>query len=421
MAPSKESLYAAIDVGTTKVCTLAARVEASSGSLEVLALGHAASQGMKKGMVVSAEELEESVQHSVAEARNMLGRPLPPALVGVTGNHFTSLNAGASHSRKSGDGQVITQQEMDRVIQSTFPVELGYRQVVHVIPRSYEVNGVRGVRNPVGLSGEHVSVESHVVVGDTAPLENVARVVRAAGVKIRGLVAEHLASSEAVLTAEEREMGVLLVDIGGGTTDMAIFRDGAVWNTAVLPVGGSQFTTDLSLGLGIAFSAAEEAKVWYGSALVDEVDPREMLEVRTGQQPATKSIQRLDLSTLLHDRAVELVRLIMHKAREAGLDRMPPAGMVITGGTANLQGLVELAQEYAACPVRRGYPSRSLQLPPELEDSSFATVVGLLLWGIQNRHPQPFTNNVVLSVSVAQRLKHWLSRFRPSRPRVAEA
>ena len=171
----------------------------------------------------------------------------------------------------------------------------------------------------------------------------------------------------------------------------------------------------------VAVSAAEEAKVWYGSTLIDDVDPREMLEVRTGQQPATKSIQRLDLSTLLHDRAVELVRLIMHKAREAGLDRMPPAGMVITGGTANLQGLVELAQEYASCPVRRGYPPHSLKLPPELEDSSFATVVGLLLWGIQNRHPQHFTNNVVLSVSVAQRLKNWLSRFRPSRPRVVEA
>ncbi len=421
MVRIKESLYAAIDVGTTKVCTLVARVQPSTGTLEVVALGHAVSQGMKKGMVVSTEELQESVKLSVAEAQDMLGRPLPAASVGVTGHHFTSLNAGASAARNGEARKAISQQEVDRVVLSTMPAEMGQRQVVHIIPRAYQVNGEDGVRSAVGLSGDRIAVESHVVLGDLAPLENVARVVRLAGAKVKGLVAEHLASSEAVLTAEEREMGVVLADIGGGTTDMAIFKDGALWHTAVIPVGGYQFTTDISLGLEISFGAAEEAKLSHGTVLTERMDPERTVEVRTGTGPndKTKKVQRLTLCTLLHDRAVELVRLIMHTARQAGLDRMPPAGLVITGGTANLAGLVELAQDYAGCPVRRGHPSPALGLPQEMEDSSFATSVGLLLWSINNRHPRPITNKVVFSVPVAQRLKNWFSRLRLGRQRMA--
>ena len=273
----------------------------------------------------------------------------------------------------------------------------------------------------MGLSGDQLSVEAHVIVGDAPPLQSVVRVVRSAGAKVKGLVIEHLASSEAVITAEEREMGVVLVDVGGGTTDIAIFKDGAVWHTAVLPVGGYQFTTDIAVALGIPFAAAEAAKVRYGGALPDGVDSREMVDVQTSHEATTKPVQRLALHTLLHDRAVELIHLIMLTACQAGLDRMPPAGLVFTGGTANLPGLVELAAGYVDCPVRHGSPSEALGLPAELADSSFATSVGLLLWGIRNQRPMPLSNTITLSEPVAQRLTRWLSRFGVSHPREAQA
>lgn len=411
MTPGNETTYAAIDVGTTKIATLVAKVS-TAGTMEIIALGHATSEGMRKGMVVNPAELTDSVRRSVQEAEAMLGAPLPAAHVGITGGHLTCINAAASlPTNAKGEAKTFSQADVDRLLASTVEQSDHRRRVVHVVPRSYQVDGLRGVRNPIGMNGEKLAAESHVVVGDVATMENLERVVRAADVKVHGLVIEHLASAEAVLTTDEREAGVVLVDIGGGTSDIAIYRDGSAWYTAAIPVAGHHFTNDLAIGLGLPPTVAERIKLLHGSALLNHVGPRDAIEVESGLGAHTRPISQQTLNQLLHDRAVELVRMVLQKVSQSGLSKVPPGGIVLTGGCANLPGLAEITADYGKCAVRVGSPSTTLGLPPELEHSSFATAVGLLLWAIQHRHPGAVAESVTLNANVVSRLRGWFSRF----------
>ena len=411
MAKSRDTLYCAVDVGTTKIGTLVGRVT-PDGTVEIVAMGNVTSAGMKKGIVVNPEEMTDSIRRSAQQAQIMLGGRLPPAYVGITGSYLTCLNSSVSMPVSRKKGSVVSQKDIDRLLHSTTVKTHQENRLVHVIPRTYTVDGLNEVRNPLGLSGEQLRSESHVVMGDPAPIENLAKVVQAAGVNIRGLVIEHLASSEAVLTADERETGVVLVDIGGGTSDIAIFRNGTIWHTAALAVGGWQFTNDLSQGLGITLGAAEKAKLLYGSIMMNDPDAKATMEVPNGRGDQTKTVQSLVFYSVLHDRTVDLISLIVRTVKESGLDRMPPGGLVLTGGTSNLPGMVEVAADYAACQTRRGSPSQALGLPKELEDAAFATTVGLLLWGIRRGHLKCFTGQAIsVSVPAMQRLRQWVSKF----------
>ncbi|MDA1036137.1 MAG: cell division protein FtsA, partial [Chloroflexi bacterium] len=249
MRIGQEQTYAAIDVGTTKIATLVAKV-APTGSMEIIALGHATSEGMRKGMVVNPAELTDSIRRSVDDAQGMLGKRLPPVHVGITGGHLTCINAAAQLDTRGKKGlRAFSQDDVDRLLASTVNQSDERRRIVHVVPRTFQVDGLQGVRSPLGMSGEKLGAESHVVVGDVATMDNLERVVRAAGVQVRGMVIEHLASAQAVLTSDERESGVILVDIGGGTSDIAIYRDGTACYTGAIPVAGHHFTTDIAIGL----------------------------------------------------------------------------------------------------------------------------------------------------------------------------
>ena len=415
MAPRTDTTYAAIDVGTTKIVTVVAKVS-STGTMEVVAIGHATSDGMRKGMVVNPAELTDSVRRSVEEAQAMLGSSIPAAYVGITGGHLTCINAATSLSRKNkGESKAFSQDDVDRLLSSTVAQSDDRRRIVHVVPRSYQVDGLQGVRSPIGMHGDRLVAESHVVVGDVATMDNLERVVRAADVKVHGLVIEHLASAEAVLTTDEREAGAVLVDIGGGTSDIAIYRDGVAWYTTAIPVAGHHFTNDIAIGLGLPPTVAEATKLQYGSTLLGEVGPRDVVEVESGLGEHTRPISHQTLNQLLHDRAVELARMVIHKVSQSGLSRVPAGGIVLTGGSANLRGLAEVFAEYGKCAVRVGAPSSTLGLPPELEQSSFSTAVGLLLWAIQHQHPGAVAESVTLDANVLIRLKGWFSRFTPKR------
>jgi cell division protein FtsA len=414
-------MYTAIDVGTTKVATLVARV-APAGTIEIIATGHAVSEGMRKGTVVSPQELTEAIRLSVQEAQSMLGADMQPAYVGITGGHLTCINSVAtlSQNRKRG-GVTFSQIDVDRLLSSTVDQSDERRRVVHVIPRSYEVDGLQGVSNPVGMNGVHLAAESHVVVGDVAAIENLESAVRAAGVGVHGVVIEHLASAEAVLTPDERQTGAVLVDIGGGTSDIVIYRAGAVWYTAAIPIAGHSFTNDIAIGLGLPPSVAEATKLQYGSALLNQVGPHDVVEVESGLGEHTRPISHQMLNQLLHDRAVELVRMVLHKVIQSGLTRVPPGGIVLTGGCANLPGLAEIAADYGKCEVRVGRPLETLGIPSELEHSSYSTAVGLLIWAIQHRDPGAIAKSVTLNTNVLGRLKGWFIRFtsrRATPPRV---
>lgn len=393
---NRETLYTAIDVGTTKVVTLVARVS-PNGGVEILAAGYSTSFGMQKGLVVDSDELSRSVRQSIADAKEVYGKPLPPAFVGVTGAHLSCVNVEASIMRDDGD-QAVSDSDVNKLLSSSFDGKQvsAARRMVHIIPRTYVVDGMDGevgARNPIGLNGTRLSAESHVVLGDREELRSIARVVRKAGVPVRGLVLEHLASAESVLTAHEREVGVVLADSGGGTTDVAVFTDGAVCYTSAIPIAGYHFTNDLALALGLTPEQAEEAKLRYSAALANnkEVDPH-----------VSETIRKL-----LNERAEELVRLILGRVRDAGFSRVPSGGVVLTGGTSKLPGLAELLAEHGACSVRLGAPTTTLGIPAAMKDASYSTAVGLLLWGIRHQHAGAVALDTSAPISIGKRMRSW--------------
>ncbi|MDO8751463.1 MAG: cell division protein FtsA [Dehalococcoidia bacterium] len=379
------NLYMAIDVGSTKVCTLVAQVT-SGGELEIVGTGVVPSRGMRKGLVVNIDELAQAIRASVEDAAEDVDRELPGACVGVTGGHISSLRTTATLSNLNGsDQRVITRREMELVVKHSYPKLAPGQELLHVIPTHYTVDSVHGVRNPSGLKGHQLTVDAHAVVGEAASLDNIARAVEQAGVTVRSMVLEPLASAEAVLSAEEKESGVILVDIGGGTTDVAVFRDGAMVYTAVIPVGGYQFTNDVAIALSVPYESAEIAKLRHGHAVPEMVDANESVEIKGHEGELPHLVRSRDLCRILNDRATELLRLVLLKVRDSGLQTMPSAGLVFTGGGANLAGWTDLAKEMVPGPVRIAAPKDIPGLPSELKSPAYSTSVGILLWGIN--HP----------------------------------
>ena len=406
------NLYMAIDVGTTKVCTLIAQVS-PDGELEIVGTGVEPSRGMRKGLVVDIEEMKAAVKDSVEQASSGLGRDLPGACIGVTGAHIFSVHTSGKLNNLNGDPtKTITRSEMELVVKQSYPTVASGQELLHVIPQNYTVDNVDGVRNPVGLKGHQLTVESHAVVGEATSLENVVRAVEGAGLQVKSMVLEPLASAEAVLSAEEQETGVVLVDIGGGTSDMAIFMGGVMAQTAVIPVGGFQFTNDLVVSLGIPYQEAEKAKLAHGHAIPDRVDHDETIEIKGyGEWPHL--VRARDLSRTLSDRTDEILRLVLIKLKESGLRVMPPAGVVFTGGGANISGLEEMAKDMMPGPVRIAQPKDILGLPDTLKSPTYSTSIGILLWGIHHPTEQLAyrRTNGNGSSGKGRRWLHWLARF----------
>lgn len=407
------NLYMSIDVGTTKVCTIIAQV-APDGELEIVGTGVEPSHGMRKGLVVQIDDMELAIRASVERAATALDRALPGACIGVTGSHIRSVHSTGTLTNINGSiNKVITRREVDLALKQSYPKVAPGQEILHVIPTSYRVDNVAGVRNPVGLKGHELTVESHAVVGEATSLDNVVRAVERAGVAVRSMVLEPLASAEAVLSGEEKEKGVILVDIGGGTSDVAVFKNGVMTHSAVIPVAGYQFTNDLSIALSIPYEAAEVVKVRYGSALTDAVGSDEKVEVQGYDSGRPHLVRRREVCRVLNDRATELLHLVLLKVRESGLQRVPPAGIVFTGGGANLPGLEDLCKEVIPGPARIAVPKDIPGLPKELKSPTYSTSVGILLWGIHHPTEQKAyrQKNGRGPVGKGRWWLHWLAQF----------
>ena len=378
----KEMFYTAIDIGSTKMCTIIAKIGAE-GELKVLGMGIVASQGVQKGLVESIPETQAAVKASLDEAQRYLGRGVDWAYLGVTGSHISCLNTTSVLDGSGGEG-AISSEDVRQLIRSSYPDVADGREVLHVIPMSYVVDGLTGVRNPVNLHADKVQVESHVVLGEAPILKNVVRAVEGCKLSVRSLVHQPLAAAEAVLTEDEREMGAVLVDIGGGTTDIVVYRNGSPWYTAVLPVGGNQITRDLSVAVGVPFYLAEELKTRHGCAMPEGIPVDEEVQLPGFQGQPRRVVKKRDLCAPINERAVELIKLVVGKVRQAGLRQMPPGGLVITGGAAELSGLRELMKKTTGATVRVGQPS-ILGIPAQLRKPAYSASVGTLLWGIKHQ------------------------------------
>ncbi|MCI0843763.1 MAG: cell division protein FtsA [Chloroflexi bacterium] len=381
---ARDTFYTAVDIGTGKVTSVMARI-GSEGELKVLGTGVVTSQGMQKGRIENIDEVKEAVGASLQEAQRYIGAGAPTGVyTSVTGTHLSSLNTREVVDNPDDVGD-ITKKLLDRLLRGSFPDVGPNQEVLHVIPIGYHVDGMSGIRNPVGLHGNLVEVEAHVVMGESVALKNTVKVIEANKASVKSMVLHSLASAESTLTGDEREMGVVLVDIGAGTTDIVIYRQGQPWYSAVIPVGGSQLTKDLSVALKTPLYMTEEMKIKWGSVMPDMVAVGEEVVIPSFQGQPKHSLSRRVLCEPLHDRMLELIKLIVLKVRQSGLREFPPGGIVLTGGGAEMTGLEDLVLKTLGGQVRIAYPEGIAGLPAQLRKPAFSAVVGLLLWGIKHQ------------------------------------
>jgi cell division protein FtsA len=381
-----ENILASIDVGSSKICTLVAELTPEE-ELRILGVGVTPSMGVKKGMVDNIHEATEAIANSVEKAERSSGSRVASAHVSISGNHINSLN-NRGIATIPGRERPITKQEIDRAVEEAQALNLPTnREILHVIPRFFVVDGQEHVSDPVGMFGQRLDMETHIVSGSLTGIQNLTQCVEGAGVQVEALVLAPLASAQAVIEEEEKKQGIIVADIGGGTTGIAVFVDGSVFHTSVLPVGGYHLTHDLVAGLRAPFSAAEELKTEYGSALPSRIDPEETVELEAFGGQRSKEVPRRRVSEILQARVEEILEMIYIDAKRAGFDEMVAAGLVLTGGTASLPGVDELAEQVLRMPVRIGLPKGVYGLSDSLSSPAYATSVGLLHWSImENGH-----------------------------------
>ena len=381
---ARDTFYTAVDIGTDKVTSIMARV-GSEGELKVLGTGVVTSQGMQKGRIENIVEVQEAVRTSMEEAQRYIGDAAPADVyASVTGSHLSSLNTKEVVENPDDVGD-ISGKLLDRLLRGSFPDVGTDQEVLHVIPIGYHVDGMSGIRNPVGLHGNLVEVEAHVVMGDSVTLKNTVKAIEAGKASVKSMVLHSLASAESTLTGDERELGVVLADIGGGTTDIVIYRQGQPWYSAVIPVGGSQLTRDLSMALKTPLYMTEEMKIKWGSVMPETIPADEEVVIPSFQGQPKHSLSRRILCDPLNARMMELIKLIVLKVRQSGLREFPTGGIVLTGGGAEMTGLTDLVQKTLGGQVRIAFPEGIAGLPVQLRKPAFSAAVGLLLWGIKHQ------------------------------------
>jgi cell division protein FtsA len=401
----KRNVIASIDVGTTKICTILADVS-DGGSPRVVGVGITPSKGLHKGLVVNINEARESIRASVRKAEQTSACKVESAYIGVTGRHVASMNNHGVVAITRND-RVVRPDDLKRVLASAQSVKTAAdRRLLHVIPRSYTVDGQPGVKNPVGMHGFRLDVETHVITAAVTSIQNLVKCIRSIGIDIEDLVLEPLASSEAILTEDEKQVGVVMADIGGGTTDVAVFREGSIWHTSILPVAGYQLTRDIAIGLGLPFEIAEEMKKKYGSVMP-------VYDSQTDTAPAISKdghgVSYQDLCDIVRARVEEILKLILLEMPNSDYEALIPAGLVLTGGSSNLVGIASLGSDILRIPVRVGTPTDIYGIADNLRDPAYATGVGLLLWGSKHRGKKQWRGGIF--GNAVNRLAHQLRRL----------
>ena len=379
----KNRIVCGLDVGTSKICMMIARAY-SDGSLELISTGYANSSGLKKGVVIDLEEAAASIRKAADEAEHKSEISVDWVTVGAAGDHFRSFN---SHGaiKIEGDHQEISVEDMAQVIKAAQSVPIpADREIVHVLPQEFFLDDQGGIKNPVGLYGSQLDVNIHVVTCQSALNQNLISAVNRSHMRVKKVVLQQLASAEAVLTNDERELGSIVIDIGGGTSDIAIFADNAIQFTAALPVGGAHFTRDLAIGLQTPIQDAERIKKESGTVLTERILHEETVVVPGMGTRATRSVPRSIICGILRDRAVELLELVKDQVRTAIEKEQLIAGVVVTGGGSMLDGMLELTEEILGLPARQGLPLGVQGLTNELSHPVYATAIGLALFGAQD-------------------------------------
>ncbi|HUX74490.1 MAG TPA: cell division protein FtsA [Steroidobacteraceae bacterium] len=374
---SDRNLLVGLDIGTSKVVAIVGEIKVD-GSLEVIGIGSHPSRGLKKGVVVNIESTVQSIQRAVEEAELMAGCEIHSVYAGIAGSHVRSLN---SHGIVAIKDKEVVQGDVERVIDAAKAVAIPADQkILHVLPQEYVIDSQEGIRDPIGMSGVRLEAKVHIVTGADSAAQNIVKCVQRCGLAVDDIVLEQLASSFAVLTEDEKDLGVCVVDIGGGTTDIAVFGGGAIRHTAVIPIAGDQVTNDIAVSMRTPTQYAEDIKLKYACALSQLANPDETIEVPSVGDRPPRRLARQTLAEIVEARYEELFALIRDELRRSGLEETVATGIVLTGGTAKMEGAIELAEEVFHMPVRLGVPQYVSGLADVVSNPIHATGVGLLLY-----------------------------------------
>lgn len=416
-----EPVVVGIDIGTTKVCTLVGREEAP-GQIRILGVGIEPSEGIRKGVVVDLAAASQSVSRSIDKAERSSGLEINSALVSLAGSNVSSVN---SRGVVGVSGRVINQDDIARAVDAARAVAIPHnREVIHVIQRGFDIDGQSGIRTPAGMHGYRLEVECHIITASAASVENLRQSVAAAGVDVSQFVLNPLASAEVVVNETERQMGVVVCDIGGGTTDLAIYIDGDVWYTAVLAVGGNHITSDIAHGLRLPMSQAEEIKIKHGHSDPCSLENPEYFTIRPFGEQEPVQVNRQDLVHIIHARVEEIFSLVVQEIKRSGYDGLLPAGMVLTGGCSALPGIRSIASSVLGVPVRIAKPENLIGMVDRLDSPAYATSVGLLRWallfsevtvqGPKRKRPNIGGGAAGSSNSIdTSKIRNWLRRLLP--------
>ncbi|HET7402359.1 MAG TPA: cell division protein FtsA [Usitatibacter sp.] len=373
------TLLVALDIGTSKIVTLVAEVTPED-TLNLIGMGSHPSRGLKKGVVVNIESTVNAIQRSLEEAELMADAKIKEVITGIAGSHIKSFN---SHGMVAIKDKEVSQYDIDRVIETARAVNIPMeQQVLHILEQEFIIDGQGGVRQPLAMSGMRLEVKVHIVTGAVSAAQNIMKCVRRCGLEVKDLMLQPLASADAVLLDDERDLGVCLVDIGGGTTDMAVFTDGAIKHTSVIPIAGDQVTNDIAMALRTPTKDAEELKITHGVALRQLASPNDMIEVPGVGERGPRELSRQTLAEVIEPRVEELYSLIQRELRSSGLEELLSSGIVITGGSALMKGMVELGEEIFHMPVRVGVPHYNGALAEVVRNPRYATGMGLLMAGL---------------------------------------
>jgi cell division protein FtsA len=403
---SDRNLLVGLDIGTSKVVAIVGEIK-SDGAIEIIGIGSHPSRGLKKGVVVNIESTVQSIQRAVEEAELMAGCEIHSVYAGIAGSHVRSLN---SHGIVAIKDKEVVQGDVERVIDAAKAVAIPADQkILHVLPQEYIIDSQEGIRDPIGMSGVRLEAKVHIVTGADSAAQNIVKCVQRCGLSVDDIVLEQLASSYAVLTEDEKDLGVCVVDIGGGTTDIAVFGGGAIRHTAVIPIAGDQITNDIAVSMRTPTQYAEDIKIKYACALSQLANPDETIEVPSVGDRPPRRLARQTLAEIVEPRYEELFGLIRDEIRRAGLEEQVATGIVLTGGSAKMEGAIELAEEVFHLPVRLGVPQYVSGLAEVVSNPIHATGVGLLLYAKSNLEVQrtgaPLLGGGVKSVF--ERMKAW--------------
>jgi cell division protein FtsA len=402
----QKNMLVGLDIGTSKVVAIVGEMTAGGG-VEIVGLGSHPSRGMKKGVVVNIESTVQSIQRAVEEAELMAGCRIHSVYAGIAGSHIQSMN---SHGMVAIKDREVTYGDIERVIEAAKAVRLpGENRILHVLPQEYSIDTQEGIKEPLGMSGVRLEAKVHMVTSATNAAQNIERCIQRCGLETDDIILEQLASSYAVLTEDEKELGVCLVDIGGGTTDIAIFTDGSIRHTAVIPIAGDQVTNDIAMALRTPTQHAEEIKIKYACALTQLAKEDETIKVPSvGDRPA-RDLSRMALAEVVEPRYDELFTLIQAELRRSGYEELVAAGIVLTGGTSKMEGVVELAEEIFHMPVRLAKPIGVSGLVDVINNPIYATAVGLLLYAaVQQNDPIKTNNREEVPLDFFSSVKHWI-------------